>query len=328
MAVKFRTAIFLLFSAAMLISCRSREDISAWQGFSFDTYSGITICGAGGAGSSSDILETVQTRLSEMSGDFLLCYDTAARELPEKELYTECIDRTKELNRLYGDKINITCGALTGLWGISTDSPAVPEQEDILQALELMTGTDYPVSIADLPEGVKLDFGAVAKGYALDRISELLPGTDYAVISLSSSTLLYGSKPDGEKFRTGITNPETGSGYLGIIESDGAFISTSGGYERYFEAEGKKYSHILDTRTGYPAETDLVSVTVIVPADTPWGGIKSDFLSTLIYIEGSDSLEKWLACDDIQIVAADGSGSVYTNCKGFILDERSGYTYG
>ena len=327
--MKLRTILCVLFSALMLTSCIGREDISQGQDFSFDTYTSVTICGSG----SKDILGSVQKRLSEISSDFSLCYDTPAMELAakapaEKDLYTGCIHRTKALNRLYGDKINITCGALTGLWGISTDSPAVPEQEDILQALELMTDTDYPESLSDFPDGVKLDFGAVAKGYALDMIYESLAETDYAVVSLSSSTLLYGSKPDGKKFRTGITNPETGSGYLGIIESEAAFISTSGGYERYFEADGKAYSHILDTGTGYPAETDLVSVTVIVPADTPDGGIMSDFLSTLIYIEGSDSLEKWLACDDIQIIAADKNGQVCTNCKGFILDEGSGYSYG
>ena len=322
------TILCILFSALMLTSCRSDRDISQWQGFAFDTYAGITICGAGDDGTdSSDILAAVLTHLTEMSDDFLLCYDTAAKELPENSLYTDSIAKTKELDRLYGDKINITCGALTELWGISTDTPTVPEQEDINEALKLMTDTDYPETTADFPEGVKLDLGAVAKGYALDRIYESLAGTDYAVVSLSSSTLLYGSKPGGKKFRTGITNPETGSGYLGVIESDAAFISTSGGYERFFEADGKKYSHILDPVTGYPAETDLVSVTVIIPADTPDGGIKSDFLSTLIYTEGTEGLEKWLACEDIQIAAADKSGHVHTNCKGFILDERSGFIY-
>lgn len=323
MTVRLRTVLTILFSALMLTSCRSPEDIRQWQGFSFDTFASVTICGG-----EDDVFETVQTHLSEMSDGFSLCYDVPAKKLTENDLYTGCINRTKALNRLYGDKINITCGALTGLWGISTDTPEVPEQQDIQRALELMTDTDYPENLTDFPEGVKLDFGAVAKGYALDRIYESLTGTNYAVISLSSSTLLYGKKPRGEKFRTGITDPETGSGYLGIIESDAAFISTSGGYERFFEADGRTYSHILDTETGYPVETDLVSVTVIVPANTPDGGIKSDFLSTLIYIEGRDSLEKWLACDDIQIIAADTNGQVLTNCKGFILDESSGYTYG
>ena len=325
--MKLRTMLCILFSALMLTSCRS--DRSQWQGFAFDTYAGITVCGADGADAdSSDILAAVLTNLTEMSGDFSLCYETPARELPENNIYSSCIANTKKLNRLYGDKINITCGALTELWGISTDSPGVPEQEEIDRALTFMTDTDYPENTADFPDGVWLDFGAVAKGYALDRIYELLSGTDYAIVSLSSSTLLYGEKPGGEKFRTAVTNPDTGSGYLGIIETDSAFISTSGGYERFFEADEKKYSHILDMETGYPAETDLVSVTVIVPADTPDGGIKSDFLSTLIYTEGTGELEKWLACEDIQIIAADDNGLVRTNCGGFTLDEGSGYKYG
>lgn len=308
-----------------MVSCRNGADnISRGQGFSFDTYTNVTVCGE----NSSAILGEVQDRLSEISGDFSLCYDTAANKLPENDLYRLCIAETKALNRLYGDKINITCGSLTGLWGISTEAPKVPGQAEISEALTNMTDTNYPGNTADFPDGVKLDFGAVAKGCACDVIYTLLTGADYAVVSLSSTTLLYGSKPGGEKFRTAVTDPKSGEGYLGIIETDAAFISTSGGYERFFEADGQTYSHILDMETGMPVETDLVSVTVIVPADTPNGGIKSDFLSTLIYIEGTENLEKWLSREEIQIIAADENGFVYTNCGGFSLDENSKYKYG
>ena len=324
--MKLRTAVCVLISAVMLTSCRDTDNISRDQDFSFDTLVSLTVCCSGE--NSRDVLEAVRKSLSEISDDFSICYDAMANELPANDLYNGCIQRTKELNRLYGDKINITCGALTELWGIGTDDPSVPEQSEISEALTLMTGTDYPENTGDFPDGVKLDLGAVAKGYACDMIYETLSGTDYAVISLSSTTLLYGQKPGGEKFRTGITDPDTGTGYLGIIETDAAFISTSGGYERFFEADGQRYCHILDMETGMPAETDLTSVTVIVPADTEGGGIKSDFLSTLIYIEGREGLEKWLACDDIQIIAADVNGLVYTNCGGFSLDEDSRYKYG
>ncbi|MCH5192560.1 MAG: FAD:protein FMN transferase [Oscillospiraceae bacterium] len=327
--MKLRIMPGVLISAVLLTSCSVSRNISRGQSFSFDTLTSVTVCSKNS--SSKDILDAVQDCLSEMSDNFSLCYDTDADALPENGLYTDCIADTKALDRLYGDKINITCGALTGLWGISTDSPRVPVQEEITEALALMTDTDYPENTSDFPEGVKLDFGAVAKGYALDRIYEALAAsedTDYAVVSLSSSTLLYGQKPGGEKFHTAVTDPDTGTGYLGIIETEAAFISTSGGSERFFEADGQKYCHILDTKTGYPAETDLASVTVIVPADTPGGGIKSDFLSTLIYIEGSGELEKWLACEDIRIIAADANGAVYTSCGGFTLDESSKYKYG
>lgn len=326
-SVKLRRVFSLFLIAAVFSSCRSTADTPETvksQGFIFDTYSSLTICGNNAA----DTEKHVNEQLSEMDRVFDLCYDTDAAALPQNDLYVGCIAETKRMNSLYGDGINISCGALTELWGISANKPKVPADSEIADAVKLMTSTDYPENTADFPKGVKLDFGAVSKGYACDRLYGMLGGTDYAVISFNSTTLLYGKKPDGERFRTGITNPKTGSGYIGIAETDSAFISTSGGYERFFEADGQTYCHIMDISSGRPVQTDLVSVTVIVPSDTAGGGIMSDFLSTLIFTEGSENIPKWLACEDFELIAADENGVVYTNCAGFVLDEKSGFKYG
>lgn len=325
--MKLRTVFSAIVSAAVLSSCRVSEDtpnIARGQSFSFDTYASVSICGEDPDG----VLKSVQESISDMDKAFGLCYDTEAALLPENELYSGCIAETKRLNALFGNGINISCGALTELWGISTDEPRVPSDMEIAEALKLTAGTDYPERPADFPKGVKLDFGAVSKGYACDRLYGLLDGTDHAVVSFNSTTLLYGEKPDGEPFRTGITNPKTGSGYIGVIETEAAFISTSGGYERFFEANGKRYCHIMDIAAGKPVRSDLASVTVIVPADTADGGIMSDFLSTLIFTEGTGNIPKWLACRDFELIAADENGFVYTNCGGFALDESSGFKYG
>ena len=213
----------------------------------------------------------------------------------------------------------MTCGSLTSLWGISDGNYHVPDENEIAAALASVTDD------GTILDGTWLDFGAAAKGYACDEARRILDtaGTEYAVISFSSSTLLYGQKPDG-KFRAGITHPD-GDGYLGIIQSEAAFISTSGGYERYFEADGQRFTHILDLETGRPAETDLVSVTVIVPASLENGGILSDWLSTLIYIEGTAELDKWMAYSEFSVIAADESGKIYTDFDGFTPDSGSGY---
>lgn len=306
-------------AALVMCSCSAKNGTTEKSGFFFDTYSHMNACGS----NSESTMEALTQKFTELDTAFSLCYTTTARLLPDNEAYTECLDRCRVLTDKYGNGINLTCGELTVLWGISTDTPKVPPESKILEALTSISDDD------SFAETTMLDFGAVAKGYACDEASELLKTTDteYAIVSLGSSTLLYGAKPEG-KFRAGVTNPDKENGYLGIIETDAAFISTSGGYERYFEADGKCYSHILDMETGYPAETDLTSVTVIVPADTEGGGMMSDFLSTLIYIQGSEQLVKWLACEEFELVAADGNGNVYTDCGGFMLDENSGYTYG
>lgn len=307
----------------LLCSCSGADKTASSQSFVFDTYSQITVCG----NDSEDVLSEVGSILSEMSGDFDLCYDMTANELPQNDLYCDCLSKTRELNRRYGNGINVFCGKLTKLWGISTDSPRVPADEELAAVL-----AELPDALTEnIPYGAMLDFGAVSKGYACDKVFEVLEkkDMDYGIISLSSTTLMYGKKHGGKPFRTGLTNPLTGEGYAGIIETEAAFISTSGGYERYFSPEGTndKYCHIMDMTTGRPVETDFASATVIVPADVTDGGILSDFLATMIFSEGTDNIDKWLACDDFQVVAISADGGVYSNCEGLELNESGGFYY-
>ncbi len=307
-------------AALTMASCSTANGTSDSTGFFFDTYSHTIICGS----NSENTMEALTQMYADLDASFSLCYTAPALQLSDAEAYDECIGLTRELTDKYGGGVNAACGSLTALWGISTDSPKVPAEDNVLEALTHIS-EDYSFT-----EGTYLDFGAVAKGYACDKAYGLMKddNTDYATVSLGSSTLLYGEKPDGKPFRAGITNPDKAEGYLGIIETDAAFISTSGGYERYFEADGKRYSHIFDMETGRPVETDLVSVTVVVSTDTENGGIMSDFLSTLIYIQGTEQLDKWLAYEEFEVVAADADGVVRTDCEGFIIDESSGYSYG
>lgn len=130
----------------------------------------------------------------------------------------------------------------------------------------------------------------------------------YGVVSMTSSMLLYGEKPDGEPFRIAVRGAEDGE-ILGTAEVQSCFLSTSGGYERFFtDDSGKTYSHILDTKTGYPVETDLTTVTVFCE-----NGLLSDYLSTLIYMGGTASLEEHLNADEYKLVAADNDGNIYVS---------------
>ena len=172
----------------------------------------------------------------------------------------------------------------------------------------------------------KLDFGAVAKGYACDLVYKNLSEKEcsYAIVSIGSSSLLFGEKPDKTDFKIEIKNPD-GNIPLGMIETKECFVSTSGGYERFFVADGKIYSHILDTKTGYPVKTDIVSVTVLCYGEN--GGIKSDFLATDIFIGGTENLKKHLSSADYKIVVADENKKLYVS-EGleFTPYENSGYS--
>lgn len=305
---------------SVMCSCSAKVKTAEVSDFVFDTYAHISVCGK----APQTTAEEISDCFKELDEAFSLCYEKTAELLPQNTVYNDCTDKTLELSQKYGEGISVFCGELTALWGIATDCPKIPADDDIQKAL-------YSVSLEkDYTETSMLDFGAVAKGYACDTAYKILKesNAEYSAVSLGSSTLLYGEKTGNKPFRAGVTNPDNPEGYLGVIETQSAFISTSGGYERFFEADGKRYSHILDMNTGRPVETDLSSVTVIVPSDTEGGGFLSDFLSTLIYIDGSENLDKWLSYEEFSLVCADVNGKVYTDFDGFTLDEESGYSYG
>lgn len=219
-------------------------------------------------------------------------------------------EKSLQLCEKYGE-VDPTMGRVIDLWDINGEDPKVPAQKDIDSALETV-GTEN-VSIDEksctLSNGAKLDFGASGKGFALDKVKEELEkdkNVSCAVVSFGSSTLLYGEKPDGSDFKVSIKDPENSSDIMLDLTCGAGYVSTSGGYERYFEADGKRYIHILDRETGFPVESDLTSVTVICES-----GILSDFLSTRIFIGGTKEIERWLGEDDITVIAADSKGNVY-----------------
>lgn len=153
-----------------------------------------------------------------------------------------------------------------------------------------------------LGEGQRIDLGGIAKGYASDRVMEIYReyGVTSGMVSLGGNIQTLGAKPDGTAWKIGIRDPETekegdsGSGAGGILLAlpvENQAVITSGGYERYFEENGETYIHILDPRTGYPADSGLLSVTVVSE-----NGMLADALSTSLYIMGAEkAAEYWRA---------------------------------
>lgn len=193
---------------------------------------------------------------------------------------------------------DITIGGVTRLWNLDVwaasenqDAFEVPEEAAIRAALENCGSGklhwEEEKSLLYLPEKMSLDLGAVGKGIALDGLLEKLQANKKvggAVISVGGSVLVYGEKPDGSSFRIGIVNPFQPSEYLGTLELKGEWcVSTSGDYERYVEKDGKRYHHIINPDTGYPAESGLCSVTVLSGS-----GFLSDALSTACFVLGSE----------------------------------------
>lgn len=179
-------------------------------------------------------------------------------------------------------------GGLTALWNIGTDQARVPSREEIAAV-----DTDWHHIVLDrttrrvtLPENLCLDLGAIGKGYTADSLKTLLAeeGVTNAMLNLGGNVYAVGWKAKDTPWKVGLRDPnrEEGVPFL-ILSVHDVSIVTSGPYERFFEQDGKRYHHILDRTTGYPAESGLASVSIIGPSST-----LCDALSTSVFVLGKE----------------------------------------
>lgn len=189
----------------------------------------------------------------------------------------QCIDISDNCNGVF----DISVGRVTKLWDFGGENQRLPSDSEIKSTLADVGYRNVSVSgnAVQIKKGQSLDLGAVGKGFACDKIRELLDkgSTKSAVISVGGSLLIYGNKT----FSVGIVNPDNDKQSMGTLKLKNTCVSTSGNYEKYFEQDGKRYQHILNATTGYPATSEFKSVTVVSES-----GLLSDALSTVCYIVG------------------------------------------
>ncbi len=187
---------------------------------------------------------------------------------------------------------DITIGPLVDLWDYkhALEPPADSKTESVLA---LVHYTDLELDAARKTAalrkpGQSIDLGGIGKGFASDRFMKILKeyGVTSAYSNIGGNVSTLGNKPDGSPWHVGIRHPRLNR-LLGTVSVTGKAIVTSGEYERYFlDKEGRRYHHILNPITGYPAESGLVSVTIV--ADS---AMTADALSTAVFVAG---LEKGL----------------------------------
>ncbi len=212
------------------------------------------------------------------------------------------------------------------------DSMTVPNQKEIDAVLDKIdyTELDYQNGILSSGnEALTIELGAIGKGYALDHAMAIVKESESkgAMISAGSSISLSGTKKDGSMFRVALRDPRgSEEDLLGVITTTDCTITTSGDYERFFEAEGKRYHHILDPRTGYPADSGLMQVTIIGE-----DGTIGDALSTACFILGLEDGMKLAEQYDCRAIFVDTEKVVWYSDPDIldILDfnpEDSAYT--
>jgi thiamine biosynthesis lipoprotein len=226
--------------------------------------------------------------------------------------------------------LNPGVGVLAQLWDIGGDHPKVPSEQEIQDTLTQIDYKEIAVNdqqVKTNTDQVQVDLGAVGKGIGADEVFEYLKSNDSisgSVISVGGSLCVYGKKNDGSAWTIGIQDPrgETGE-MLGAVTVDrDCFISTSGDYEKYIEENGKRYHHILDSATGYPSDSGLISVTILCDS-----GIDSDGLSTACFVLGMEKSKKLLKAYDAEAIFVDAEKNVYmTDGIQFELKNTEDYT--
>ncbi len=222
------------------------------------------------------------------------------------------LTRASEFYRETGGLFDCTIYPLMEAWGFPAKTYRVPAKTELDAARALVDGSQVHVEdgVASLGDGQKVDLGAIGKGYAAERVMEIFraAGVKHGMVSLGGNVQTLGTRPDGSPWRIGLRDPAGGSpSFPAVVEAEDLAVVTSGGYERYFEAEGRRYIHILDPRDGCPAQSDLLSATVVSP-----DGVLADALSTAVYIMGLDgALDYWQSHVGFDLLLLAGDGALY-----------------
>ncbi|MCR4709635.1 MAG: FAD:protein FMN transferase [Clostridiales bacterium] len=271
--------------------------------FAMDTYMTLTAYGE----AAEDALNQAEAEIYRI--DALLSTGNPESEISklnkEKHLAVSeetfnLIKRACEIGEDTKGIFDITIYPIMGAWGFTDGNYRVPEEKELKELLKRVDYSKVTLNEEDLTvtleDDMEIDLGGIAKGYTSDRIEELMKncGVEHGLINLGGNVQVIGNKPDGSDWKVAVIDPQDQEYYVGIVAVSDKAVITSGGYQRYFEQDGKTYIHIIDTSDGYPAANGLLSTTVVSD-----DGTLADALSTSLFVMGPEkAVEYWRANSD------------------------------
>jgi thiamine biosynthesis lipoprotein len=208
------------------------------------------------------------------------------------------IETSIKYSKLSNGAFDITTGPIIKLWGIGTDNERLPSDEEIKAVLPLVGYDKISINQSDCSvmlkeKGMAIDLGGIAKGFAADEVLKIYKkyNIENGLINLGASSIYaLGKNKDNKDWSIGIKHPRSDDPkeYLGIITLSNESLSTSGDYERYFIKDNKRYHHIMDPKTGYPADTGIMSDTIVIDGDDSDNNMLADLLTTTVFILGPE----------------------------------------
>lgn len=292
---------------------KNDKEESNLQFYAMDTLMDFTIYG------DSTLLENAMSTITDLESELSVTDPDSRIYALNKNGSVVLSGASNELMKNTLDMCSETDGALdisiypiVKEWGFTTGEYKVPDEETISGLMTLVdySKIEYDESTGEvsLPKGMEIDLGSVAKGFAGQNVADQLreAGVSSALLSLGGNVQTIGCKPDGSPWKIAIKNAN-GDSPMVVLSIEDQAVVTSGTYERFFEENGKKYWHIMDPATGHPADTGLVSVTVIGD-----DGFKCDALSTSLFVMGLEkAADFWASHDDFEAVFMTASDEIY-----------------
>ena len=314
--------------------------------FAMDTYMSLTAYGEDAEAALEEAAAEI-ARLDEMLAAERESSEIAAINQngggPVSDETAELVMKAKEIGEMTDGAFEITLYPVKQLWGFKEEGNRVPADEEITKALTLVGSDKVSVdetasdqgsaegqnAIVFAQPGMEIDLGGIAKGYTSASVIRIFEAHNVkGLVNLGGNVQACGTKPDGSDWRVAVRKPEsredddiqwfdaatkegkalTRADFLGIVETNDEAVITSGGYERYFEQDGKVYQHILDPKTGRPSESDTVSVTIVCK-----DGALADGLSTSLFVMGTEKATKlWRSgAAEFEMILLDKQGKLY-----------------
>ena len=305
----------MLSALLFLTGCSAESSPEPVQGtfFAMDTVMDFTIYGESGLiDQSESLIASLESLVSVTDADSELyaINQTGSGMLTEEA--SSLMEQALEICRRTDGALDLSIYPIVRAWGFTTGSYQVPDEETIQALLPLVDYTkiqyDAATGVVTLPEGMEIDLGSVAKGYAGQLAAQMLrnSGVQSALLNLGGNVQTVGAKPDGSPWQIGIKDPQ-GEDAMMVLSVEDQAVVTSGGYERYFEQDGQTYWHIMDPSTGHPADSGLISVTIVGDE-----GVICDGLSTALFVMGLEkAADLWAQSGDFEAVFVTASGEVY-----------------
>lgn len=282
-----------LFLVLLLCACTEKEETV--QLFSMDTVMDIKIYGDKNSVAADAVqeeiyrIEKLLDRGSEESDIYRLNNGQYDISEETKELLQMLLKTSMKTDGAF----DITVAPVMDLWGFYSDEYRIPEKSELENALKSVNYRNVVMSETGIKvlNNARIDLGGAGKGYATDRVVKIFK--DYniksAIINLGGNVYAHGKRYDNKQWRVGITNPFDSTAEALTIDVTDKAVVTSGGYHRNFEKDDKEYHHIINPQTGYPAQSDIKSVTVINPSATV-----ADAYSTALFVMGKEKAIEFL----------------------------------